>query len=117
MPSLHDARIETAQNSGLFTHAPITNPGSCERDHAGPPLRIRSNIDVVFAHKIQSTVLAHAEHRKPGRQVDHLAVLTPCARSKRSGNQETRAGVDPEGAWMRGANVGVLNGGRLAGLL
>jgi hypothetical protein len=33
------------------------------------------------------------------------------------GHQQARAGVEPECARMRSANIGVLNCGRLAGLL
>src|ERR1039457_3270986 len=92
-------------------------PDSCELDHAGPPLGKRSDIDVIFAHKVELAVFAHAKHGKAGRYVQHLVALPLRGGSKRSGYQEARAGVEPERARMRSANVGVLNGSRLAGLL
>src|SRR5260370_37793651 len=76
-----------------------------------------SDIDVVLARKGELAILAHPEHGQAGRQVYHLAVFPPRAGRKRTGDQNAGAGIETEGARMRGANVGMLNGGWLAGLL
>src|ERR1700722_1993720 len=93
---------------GFRPESGIMQAGSGERDHSRPPLGRRPDIDVVFAREVELAVAAHAEHRKAGRQVYHLAALPPCAGGKRSSDEEPRAGVEPEGARMRGTNVGML---------
>src|SRR5258706_15794195 len=90
---------------------------SCQRDHAGPPLGMGSDIDVVLARKAELAIGADPEHGQAGRQVYHLAVFPPRAGRQRTRDQDARARVETEGARMGGANVGVRNGGWASGLL
>src|SRR5579871_52930 len=66
-------------------------PALCKRDHAGPPLRIGSDIDVVLAREGELAICAYPEHGQAGRQVYHLAVFPPRAGRKRTGDQHACA--------------------------
>ena len=57
------------------------------------------DVEIVFAHEIKFAVLAHAEHGKSGRYVDHFAALAPGGRLAILGvHRDSRFSVDP--FWM-----------------
>src|SRR5262245_41592306 len=44
----------------------LTFSDSCKRNHPGPPLGERSDVDVVFANERELAVLTHPEHGQAG---------------------------------------------------
>src|SRR5580692_7169466 len=87
-----------------------------QRNHPAPPLRQLADVEIVFADEIELAVGADLEDGDARRDDDDLAIAADGRRRQRSHRHHSAGGIQAERAGMGGADIGMLECGRLAGL-
>lgn len=108
-----------ARTGALFPRFWLGRPGRlCQRDHSGPELLLfRARLDLVFAREGELAVAADAVHDDGGGKRGDVHAFADRHRPDRSGDEDPRRWIDPEGAQVIGVSVSVLDQRRLAAAL